>query len=140
MATTMTMCGTCGAAIAGTDFLYNAQGVPSCAGCANKRDLADTDQRAAGNIVKAGWGALGGAVLAFGAGMMFLGIITYLLVASSIASAVFCFLGFGRDSERFSKLLTAGQRTTAFACAIIGLVLSGITVLGVPALISLHLM
>ncbi|HEY1556321.1 MAG TPA: hypothetical protein VGF94_15910 [Kofleriaceae bacterium] len=138
--TATTLCGSCGAPLEGSNFLYSAQGVPSCAKCAAKVDIANTDLRAAGNIVKAGWSALGGGVLAFAAGMMFLGIITYLIVAGSIASAVFCFLGFSKDSERFSRLLTASQRTTAFACAVIGLVLCGVTVLGVPALISLHMM
>jgi len=136
----MTACGICGAQLAGADFLYNAQGQPSCSRCADRTDLADTDRRAAGNIVKAGWASLGAGIAAFACGMMFLGIITWLVAASSIVSAVFCFLGFGRDSQRFKNLLTDGQRATALTCSVIGLLFSALAVLGVATLIGLRLM
>jgi hypothetical protein len=139
MATTMTVCGSCSAHIAGTDFLYNPQGLPMCAGCADKTDLANTDRRAANNIVRAGWAALGASLLAFAAGMMLLGIIADVIAASSIVSAVFCLVSFSGNSDRFSKLLTAGQRTTAFACSIVGLLFSALTVFGVATSLGIAL-
>jgi hypothetical protein len=133
------VCTGCGKALSGADVLYSSAGDVVCAECNDKSDLVDTDKRAAGNIVKAGWAGLGSGVLAFGAGMSLLGIIVWLFVATTLVSSIFALKGLAPGNERFSKLLSTGQRTTATVCAVAGIVLAGLTVLGVPVSITMKL-
>jgi hypothetical protein len=117
-------CSGCGVALAQADVLYTADAKPVCAACNSKADLVDTDKRAAGNIVKAGWASLGAGALSFVGQIALLGVIAYFFVAASAIS--------GAYNDRFTQHLTATQKTTAMVTAVVGIVLSVLTVSGVP--------
>jgi len=133
-------CSGCGKSLAAGDVLYTTDAKPVCAACNARADLLDTDKRAAGNIVKAGWGAAGSGALAFAGGFAMLGIITYLFAAAAIVSAIFAMQGLARGNERFSQHVTARQRMTIWVCALLGMLLAGVAVLGIPAMISMNVM
>jgi hypothetical protein len=120
--------------------LYTADAKPTCAMCAAKADLLETDKRAANNIVKAGWGAVGTGTLAFFGPFAMLGIITYFFVASALISAIFAIQGLARGNERFTQHLSGSQRTTVWVCSIVGICLAAVTVLGIPAMLALKMM
>jgi hypothetical protein len=128
-----TTCSGCGTSLAPADVLYTADATPICAACNAKLDLVETDKRAAANIVKAGWAAVGTGALAFFGPFALLGIITYFFVAGTLISAIFAIQGLARGNERFTQHLTAAQRTTVWICAVVGTSLAAVTVMGVPA-------
>ncbi|MDB4959492.1 MAG: hypothetical protein JWO36_7061 [Myxococcales bacterium] len=127
-----TICSGCSAKLATADVLYSSEGQPLCAACNAKVDLVDTDKRAAGNIVKAGWSGLGGGVAACGAQIALVGIITYFFIAIAVISGTYALNSLSAGNERFWKHLTPGQRTMVQVCAMIGFVLSALTLLGIP--------
>ena len=135
-----TTCSGCGKGLAQAEILYTADARPVCAACSAQADLLETDKRAAGNIVKAGWAALGAGALAFVGPIALLGIITYFFVASSVIGAVFAIQGLARGNERFTQHLSEGQRVMGHVCAVGGMILSALTLLGVPGLIALRML
>ena len=134
----MQACSSCGKQITGSDVLYTEDARIVCASCQGAADIVSTDKRAAGNIWKAAWSSVGMGVVAFGAGFAMLGIITYLLVAMAIVPAVFAMQGVARGNERFTQHLTSGQQSGIWMLSIIGIILAGLTALGVPGLIAVH--
>jgi len=133
-------CSGCGKSLAASDVLYTSDAKPICAACNAKADLLETDKRAANNIVKAAWGAVGTGALAFFGPFAMLGVITYFFVAGALVSAIFAIQGLARGNERFTQHLTSGQRSTVWVCSVVGIILAGITVIGVPGMIALKLM
>lgn len=133
-------CSVCGKEIRGAEILYTEDALPACAGCSAKREIVRDEGRAAGNLRKAGWSAVGAGVLAFFGPMAMIGVITYLFVAMALVSAIFAIQGLSSGNERFTKYLTAAQRTTTWICAITGIVLAALAVVGVPGLIAVHLL
>lgn len=127
-----TICSGCGVKLAAQTALYSAEGEPVCAVCAGKADLVATDQRAAANIVKAGWGAVGASLLGFFGQIALLGIISYLFVATAVISGVFALNSLSASNEHFAKYLTSSQRSTTKLCAIVGFIIAALTVAGVP--------
>ena len=127
-----TTCTGCGVSLAQSDVLYLGDGKPVCQACSAGADLLDTDKRAAGNIVKAGWGALGSAIISAVGQISLMGVIAYFFVAASIISAAYALKSLSAGNERFSKHLSSGQRTTTQICAVVGLIISSLTLMGVP--------
>jgi hypothetical protein len=121
------------------DVLYDTEGNQVCANCNAAADLLATDKRAAGNIVKAGWGALGSGVLAFVGPFMLIGLITYFFVAGALVSGAYVFNSMMRGNERFTVHLTAAHRATAWATACIGIALAALTVFGVSSVMATRL-
>ena len=128
-------CSGCGKQISGSAILYTEDARVVCADCQAKADIVATDKRAAGNIVKAGWSSVGTGVIALGASAAMLGIITWLLVAMTMVPAIFAMSSLASGNERFTTHLSAGQRTTAWLCAVIGIALAALALMGVPRLL-----
>jgi uncharacterized protein YqgC (DUF456 family) len=114
------------------DILYSTDGEPQCAACHAKADLVATDVRAAGNIVKAGWGAIGASLLGCFGQIALLGIISYFFVATAVISSVYALNSLSSSNEHFAKHLTDSQRSTTRLLAIVALVIAGLTIVGVP--------
>jgi len=131
-------CNGCGTAVATNNIVYNADAQVMCPPCAAKAEIVRDEGRAAGNLKTAGWSAVGAGVLAFIGPIAMLGIITYLFVATSLVSAIFVINGLSRGNERFTKYLSPGERSMALGCAIVGIALSAMAVLGVPLLFFRH--
>lgn len=128
-------CVGCGKAISGSDVLYNAKGDTICGACQAKMDIVRDEGRAAGNLVKAAWSSIVAALLAFFGSLAYIGVITYFFVAAAMVSAIFAIQGVSRGNERFTKHLTSGQRMQVWVCAIIGIGIGALAVLGVPGLL-----
>ncbi len=125
-------CSGCGVALGGSDVLYTTDGKPVCLSCSANADLLATDKRAAGNIVKAGWGAVGSSLLAAVGQIALMGFMAYFFVAGAIISAAYALKSLAPGNERFSKHLSSGQRSTVQICAIAALIISSLTLLGLP--------
>jgi hypothetical protein len=128
----MTACSGCAVLLAQHDVLYSTDGEPQCAACHAKADLVATDVRAAGNIVKAGWGAIGASLLGFFGQIALIGIISYLFVAAAVISGVFALNSLSSSNEHFTKHLTSSQRSMTRLCAIIAFIIAALTITGVP--------
>jgi hypothetical protein len=131
-------CSGCGTAVATSNVVYNAMAQVLCPGCAAKAEIVRDEGRAAGNLKAAGWSAVGTGVLAFIGPIAMLGVITYFFAATSMISAIVVINGLSRGNERFTKYLSTGQRSIAWTCAIVGITLSALGVLGVPLLFMPH--
>jgi hypothetical protein len=122
-------CAGCGRAMSPQGVLYDAQARPVCNACFNKADLIATDRRAADNIRKAGY-----LCLASGVGSLFAPLAIGFLVACVIATlttGVYVLQSLARGNERFTKHLTPLQQRIVWVCTISGIVLSGLSVMGV---------
>jgi hypothetical protein len=127
-----TTCSGCGVALAPSDVLYSSDAKPVCLACNSKTDLVDTDKRAAANIVRAGWVAVGAGILSCFGQIALMGILAYFIVATSVISAGYALNSLSPSNERFSKYLTAGQKTVVQVTAVAGIVFSMLTVGGIP--------
>lgn len=127
-----TTCSGCGIALAPAEILYTPDAKVVCAGCNSQADLVDTDKRAAANIVRAGWVAVGAGILSCFGQIALMGILAYFIVATSVISAGYALNSLGPSNERFSKHLTASQKTVVKITAVAGIVFSMLTVGGIP--------
>ena len=118
--------------LAQAEVLYSSDAQPVCAACSGKADLVDTDKRAAGNIVKAGWSGLGGGVLACAAQISLVGIIAWFFIAASIISGAYALNSLQAGNVRFTQHLRPGQSQLVQICAMVGFVLSALTLMGIP--------
>lgn len=130
----------CGKAISGSELQYTEDAQPICNACAAKREIVRDEGRAAGNLTKAGWTALGSGVAAFFGPMMLLGVITYFFVATALVSAIYAIQGLSSGNERFTRYLSAGQRTTTWITSILGIILSALAVLGASGVLAVYAM
>lgn len=127
-------CSGCGKPISGSEILYTEDARVVCAACEGKADIVATDKRAAGNIVKAAWSSVGSGLVALGASAAMLGIITWLLVAMAFVPAIFAMSSLASGNERFTQHLSPGQRTGAWVCAVVGIALAALALMGAPRL------
>jgi len=138
----MEACSVCGTSLAPAETLYTTDAKVVCSGCNAQADLVDTDKRAARNIVRAAWSAFGlGAASMFGP-FAYIGWLTYLIVAMAWISAGFAVqsLARGGDNDRFTKYLSATQRTMVWVLSALGFGLGVFTALGYPAQLAFWLM
>lgn len=108
--------------------LYDAQARAVCNACFDRADLAATDGRAAGNIRKAGYLSLAGGLASMVApiAMGFLVVCAVL----TLTSGVYALQSLARGNERFTRLLTPVQRQVAWVCAIAGIALLALSLMG----------
>jgi hypothetical protein len=133
MAVMSAACANCSVPVSGSGILYDEAARVVCGKCAASANIVRDEGRAAGNLRAAGWSALGCGALALFAIPM-LGIIGYLIGAMSVIAAIFAMQGTSAGNERFTKYLTASQRTTIWITSILGIVL---TALGLFSLMSM---
>jgi hypothetical protein len=110
-------CSRCGRAVTGGDVLYSLEGDVLCPACNGNYEIERADQRAAENIAKAGYSALGLALAT-------LVINPYLLITIlAVSSGVYAIKSFAVGNERFSSLV-ANRRSRILFCAYSGIVLA----------------
>ena len=109
--------------------LYDREGRPICDPCHNRQDLIETDRRAANNIRKAGFATLAAGVLGLIAPIAHGGLLLACAIAG-LASGVFTLQSLARGNERFSNLLSPVQRKLALVCALLGILLLALSMMG----------
>ena len=123
MATPALLCVTCGKTISGSDVLYTADARVVCQACSTKIEVRGDEARAAGNIQKAAWAALGLSLLCWVFDPFFACDIT------AVLSAIYALGSMRPSNSQFTRYLTPGGRTQVWVCSIIGLVVAGLHVL-----------
>jgi hypothetical protein len=125
----LTACAGCGRAMNPNAVLYDAHARAVCNTCFDRADLAATDGRAAGNIRKAGYLSLAGGLASMVApiAMGFLVVCAVL----TLTSGVYALQSLARGNERFTRLLTPVQRQVTWVCAIAGIALLALSLMGV---------
>jgi Flp pilus assembly protein TadB len=109
--------------------LYDAEARPVCDACSQRADLLATDRRAADNIRKAGYGCLAAGMFALVAPIAHVGLLVACVILAA-TSGVYVLQSLARGNERFTRHLTPWQRQLAWACTIVGLALTALSVLG----------
>ncbi|MGE0549853.1 MAG: hypothetical protein AB7O24_24020 [Kofleriaceae bacterium] len=119
----METCSVCGVQLAMKDVLYNEHARVLCPMCFAKADIAATDQRAAAYIKTTALSSLTAAGVAWLINPFFV----FSLLA--VSSAVYAIKSMLPGNERFSNLLSSGDRTLVWIGAIGGLALTGLWIL-----------
>jgi hypothetical protein len=136
----METCVGCQKSLALGDVLYNENGQVVCSECTDKAGIVGDEKKAAGNIKKAAFTCVGLAVLslacmAAGFGLGFwpsaiAGVLAGLFVMSSL------FVG---NNDRFTKYLSAADKTTILVCTLIGLGICSYETLALFGIVPFHL-
>jgi hypothetical protein len=135
----MTTCTGCGAQLATADVLYNERGDVVCAACTEKAGLAGDELKAARNIKRAALVSAVGGVFGFCALSVAFGLGFYAGAIAAVSSGLFAVNGMiGSDSARFTKLLTASDRSVTWTGVAIGLGLSAYETLAFAGVLPFH--
>lgn len=129
-------CNNCGTALAEANVLYTTDARIVCAKCYALADIVETDKRAANNIRNAAWACAGGGVISFFSPLSTMLIVVVGCVAMTMVSGIYALQSLARGNERFTKHLTAGDRTMIWICSIFGMAVAGFIGLAVLGLFS----
>ena len=106
-------CSSCGKSVSGNDVLYSPDAAILCAACYAHDDLERTDKRAAENIRKSAYTALGFALISWVVNPFFL------LTILSVSAGGYAIRSFRPDNHRFYKHIEK-SRFVILACAYVG--------------------
>jgi hypothetical protein len=119
----LTACAGCGARLARSDIFYTRAAWPVCARCNDRADLADADDRVAGNIRHAALLALAaGAAAALAPLIGFLAAIA--CCATAVTSAAYALRSLRPRNARFLVSFTRSARAAYALAAVLGLALA----------------
>ena len=122
MITQMETCVGCQKSLALGDVLYNANGQVVCAECSGKAEIVGDEKNAAGNIKKAAYSCAALGVLSFACMATTFGLGFWPSAIAAALSGLFVLSSlFVGNNERFTKYLTAADKTTILGCTSIGL-------------------
>jgi len=130
-------CSSCRAAVDPRNALYSPEANVLCADCFARRDLVETDRRAAANIVRAANAALLAGVMTWLLAVLVGMIAMVFAILIAFTSAIFALRSTFPGNERFSKHLTGGQSAWIHIASIGGIILAGIPALLVATGLSL---
>jgi hypothetical protein len=136
----MATCSGCGVALATADVLYNERGEVVCVACNETAEIARDERNAGRNIERAGVvsaiaGVFGFCALGVGFGLGF-----WVGAILAVSSGLFALNGMiGGDAARFTKSLTASDRTITWIGLAIGLGLAGYQALVITGTIPFRL-
>ena len=104
------LCSSCQRAIEGDQVLLSQEGELLCPQCNDQDELLRMDRRAAANIKKSAYSAIGMALLSYIVNPFFI------VTVAAISGAVYTISSFRADNERFSKHV-AHLRGVLLLCA-----------------------
>lgn len=120
-------CAGCGTAVAAANVLYTQDAMPVCARCYASADIVETDKRHANAIRTSAIGAGIGGMISFlspASGMLLVVIVACTL---TMMSGIYAMRAVTGDHPRFTRHLTAGDRTLIWVCSIFGVGIAGLS-------------
>jgi hypothetical protein len=117
------LCSVCSRPISGGEVLYTAQGNLICPGCNARIDLQQTDLRAAKNITNSAISSLMLGLFSFFINPFFI------ITVMSVSGGIYALRSLGPSNHRFAQHVES-KRGLIYVCAIAGLIMSALNVIG----------